>query len=48
MLGVPVSLWRRAARATGSAGKRWASARLDEAVEYDLFLCFCAGGSGSG
>ena len=43
VFGVPTSLWRRAALAAGSVAKRWARARRDEAVDYELILCFCAG-----
>lgn len=43
VLGVPMSLWRAAARASASAGKRWILARPDEAIDYELMLCFCAG-----
>jgi len=43
VLGVPVSLWRQAARASASAGKRWMLGRPDDAVEYELMVCFCAG-----
>lgn len=42
-LGVPASLWRAAARASASAARRWLMARPDDAVEYELVLCFCAG-----
>lgn len=42
-LGVPMSLWRRGALAAGGASKRWALARSDDAVQYELMVCFCAG-----
>lgn len=42
-LGVPSSLWRAAARSSLSAGKRWLLGRFNDAVRYELQLCFCAG-----
>jgi glucosyl-dolichyl phosphate glucuronosyltransferase len=43
LLSVPVSVWRHAARAGASAGKRWLLGRGDEALDYELMVCFCAG-----
>ena len=43
LLGVPASLWRFAARAAASAGKRRALGRHDDAVQYELLVAFCAG-----
>lgn len=43
VLGVPVSLWRFAARATASAARRRAMGRHDAAVQYELLVAFSAG-----
>jgi glucosyl-dolichyl phosphate glucuronosyltransferase len=43
LLGVPSSLWRQAGRASLSAGKRWLLRRSDDALQYEVMLCFCAG-----
>ena len=43
VLNVPVSVWREAGRAAASAGKRWLLGRADDALHYELLLCFCAG-----
>ena len=43
VLGVPLSLWREGARATLSAGRRWVQGRRDDALQYELTICFCAG-----
>lgn len=43
LAGMPMSLWRAAARSSLSAGKRWLLARSRDALQYELMLCFCAG-----
>lgn len=42
-LNVPASVWHGAARAGLSAGKRWVLGRANEALDYELLLCFFAG-----
>jgi glucosyl-dolichyl phosphate glucuronosyltransferase len=43
LLGVPASLWRDAACATFSAGRRRLLGQRREALEYELLVCFWAG-----
>jgi hypothetical protein len=43
VIGMPVSLWRQAARASASALRRHLTRRGDDAVQYELMLCFFAG-----
>jgi glucosyl-dolichyl phosphate glucuronosyltransferase len=43
LLGVPASLWRVAGRSVLSAGKRWLLGRSNDALQYELMLCFLAG-----
>ena len=43
VIGVPVSLWRFAARAMASAARRRAMGRHDAAVQYELLIAFSAG-----
>ena len=43
LLNVPVTVWREAWRASASVAKRYLLGRPDEALDYELLLCFCAG-----
>ena len=43
VLGVPGSLWWHLFRSLLSAAKRRLLARSDEALEYELMVCFCVG-----
>lgn len=43
LLDVPLSIWRLAWLGALSAARRWLSGRRDEALDYELQVCFCAG-----
>jgi glycosyltransferase involved in cell wall biosynthesis len=43
VLGVPRSLWHAAVRSSVSAGKRWLLGRSNDALQYEVMVCFWAG-----